>query len=224
MNNRDTRQPNDHQIKIELLGFATFSPVLKNNDSMALLRVGVQVDLLKRDYYDIRLFGPQARYAAKAISKGSILKIEGYLDVTVRKGKKGLVNPRLNVTTKDFSFGNRGDAHYARAEAVGELGTNPYQSRTMNGTEVSSFQLKVIRTWKGKKRTDILDVCVFGGTATAANAYLYRGRDINVRGDLRLSRFKGRDGKQKVSVDLQAKKVTFFNEKAAGEADRADAA
>lgn len=212
MTNHSGNQSN-HKIKVSIKGFAVFQPVLKNG--MAMMKVGVQVNPLKRDYYDVLLFGPKARYAAKAVRKGSIVDVEGSFDYSIRKGKNGKVSVRLVITTNDFTFGRRGEAHHARASAVGDLATQPHKKRTMNGTEVSSFELKVAREVKGKPKTTRIDVSVFGRSATACNAHLYRGRSVEAKGKVRLAIFQGRDGVEKGSVDLVADQVTFLTHRVA---------
>lgn len=121
-----------HGIKVSIRGFAAFQPTLRGN--MAMFKVGVQVNPLKRDYYDVLLFGPKARYAVKTVQKGSIVEVEGSFDYTVRRGRNGKVKARLVLTANDFSFGKRGDEHYATGVAVGELATHPYKNRTMNAS------------------------------------------------------------------------------------------
>lgn len=93
----------------------------------------------------------------------------------MRQGRNGQVRATATVTTSDVTLCARGEEHYARATAVGELGTNPYHSRTANGTDVSSFQVKVARTRSGREKVDTLDVSAFGERAAACQSYLYRG-------------------------------------------------
>ena len=213
---------NKHKIKVSIKGFAGFQPVLKNG--MSMFKVGVQVNPLKRDYYDVLLFGPKARYAAKAVRKGSIVEVEGRFDYSIRKGKNDKVSARLVITANDFTFGKRGEAHHATAVVVGDLATQPHKNRTMNGTEGSSFELKVVREVKGKTKTTRIDVSVFGRSATACNAYLYRGRSVEARGKVRLAIFQGRDGVEKGGVDLVADDVTFLTHKVAEASESAKAA
>ena len=78
-----------HELNIEIKGFTTFKPVLRANGKMALLKVGVQVHPLKRDYFDVLVFGPAAKYVSRNVDKGAIVKVEGTLDFSVRQGKRG---------------------------------------------------------------------------------------------------------------------------------------
>lgn len=199
-----------HELKVEIKGFVTFKPVLKANGKMALMKVGVQVNSLKRDYYDVLVFGPAAKYFSRNVDKGAIVKVEGTLDFSVRQGRNGQVKAKATVTTNEVTFCARGEEHYARATAVAELGTNPHHSRTANGTEVSSFQVKVIRTRRGRDKVDTLDVSAFGGRAAACQSYLYRGRCVRIEGPVQLSKYRGRDGRQKASLDVQALDVKFL--------------
>ena len=219
-----SRNDNGHELNIEIKGFATFKPVLRANGKMALLKVGVQVDPLRRDYYDVLVFGPAAKYASRCVDRGAIVKVEGKLDFSVREGRRGGVNAKATVTTDDVTFCKRGEQHYAKLTVVGELGTNPYHSRTTNGTDVSSFQVKAVRTRRGRKRTDTVDVSVFGGKAKACQSYLYRGRCVRIEGPVQVSKYRGRDGKLKASLDAQATDVKFLTcrvRQVDGEADGA---
>ncbi len=221
MTNRSDNK-DKHKIKVSIKGFAAFQPVLRNGTAM--MKVGVQVNPLKRDYYDVLLFGPKARYAAKAVRKGSIMEVEGSFDYSIRKGKNDKVSARLVITTNDFTFGKRGEAHHATAVVVGDLATRPHKNRTMNGTEVSSFELKVDREVRGKPKTTRIDVSVFGRSAIACNAHLYRGRSVEAKGKIRLATFQGRDGVEKGSVDVIADSVTFLTHKVAEASEMAEAA
>ena len=58
--------------------------------------------------------------------------------------------------------------------------------------------------------TDTLDVSAFGGRAAACQSYLYRGRCVRIEGPVQVSRYRGRDGRQKASLDVQASDVKFL--------------
>lgn len=204
------RKDSGHELNIEIKGFAAFKPVLKADGKMALLKVGVQVDPIRRDYYDVLVFGPAAKYASRCVDRGAIVQVRGTLDFSVRQGKRGGVKAKATVTTGEVTFCRRGERHHARATVVGELGTNPYHSRTANGTDVSSFQVKAVRARRGRERTDTVDVSVFGGKANACQSYLYRGRCVRIEGPVQVSKYRGRDGRQKASLEVQASDVRFL--------------
>ena len=86
-----TQKNSGHELKVEIKGFVTFKPVLKANGKMALMKVGVQVNPLKRDYYDVLVFGPAAKYASRNVDKGAIVKVEGTLGFSVRQGRRRTV-------------------------------------------------------------------------------------------------------------------------------------
>ena len=205
-----TQKNSGHELRIEIKGFVTFKPVLKAKGKLALMKVGVQLNPLKRDYYDVLVFGPAAKYAGRNVDRGTGVKVEGALDFSVKQGRNGQVRAAATVTTNEVTFCARGEKHYARATVVGELGTNPYHSRTATGTEVSSFQVKVIRARHGKEKVDTLDVSASGGRAAACQSYLYRGRCVRIEGPVQLSKYRGRDGKQKASLEVHASDVKFL--------------
>ena len=206
----DKQKNSGHELRIEIRGFATFKPVLKRNGKMALMKVGVQVNPLKRDYYDVLVFGPAAKNISRYVQEGAIVAVKGILDFSVRQSKRGGVKAKATVTTNEVTFCKRGEEHRARATVVGELGTNPYHSRTANGTDVSSFQVKTVRNRRGRKRTNTVDVSAFDGKADACQSYLYRGRCVRIEGPVQVSRYRGRDGNEKASLDVQATDVKFL--------------
>ena len=184
--------------------------MLKANGKMALLKVGVQVNPLRRDYYDVLVFGPAAKHTSRCVDRGAIVQVRGTLDFSVREGRRGGVKAKATITTSEVTFCRRGEQHYARATVVGELGTNPYHSRTANGTDISSFQVRAVRTRRGREKIDTVDVSVFGGKANTCQSYLYRGRCVRIEGPVQVSKYRGRDGRQKASLDVQASDVRFL--------------
>ena len=205
-----THKANSQELSIEIKGFATIKPVLKADGKMALMKVGVRVNPLKCDYYNVLVFGPAAKSASMYVQKGSIVEVKGILEFSRRNGRNGKVNPKATVITNKVTFCKRGEKHHAKIEVTGELATHPYSSRTANGTDVCSFEVKTVRTRNGKERTDSVDVSAFGSRAVACKAYLYRGRCVTVRGNAHISVYPGRDGKQKASLDVQASDMEFL--------------
>ena len=196
------------KLKVSIRGFAAMNPILKRRQNMAILKVGVQLHPRKRDYYDVCVFGRKAYWIARHIDRGMIVEIEGNLDFTVRQGKRGAVSPRMKVYTNDVSLADRGQKHFAKVSLAGEIGTQPYFSRTVNQTPVSSFEMKVTRKSKaGKERALTLNIGAFGDLATTCQAYLSRTGRASVEGSLRLGIYKGRDKLQKASLDIEARIV-----------------
>ena len=148
-----------------------------------------------------------------------IVESEGNLDFTVRQGKRGAVSPKMKVYTNDVTITQRGQRHFAKVSLAGEIGTQPYFSRTANETPVSSFEMKVTRKSKaGKDRTLSLSIGAFGDVATTCQAYLYREGRASVEGSLRLGIYKGWDELQKASLDIQARIVRPLTSVAQAEA------
>ena len=49
-----------------------------------------------------------------------------------------------------------------------------------------------------------------GGKTDACQSYLYLGRCVRIEGPVQVSRYRGRDGKEKASLDVQATDVKFL--------------
>lgn len=196
------------KLKVSIRGFAAMNPILKQRQNMAMLKVGVQLHPRKRDHYDVWVFGPKAYWVARHIDPGMIVEVEGNLDFTVRQGKRGAVSPKMKVYTNNVTLSERGQRHFAKVSLEGEVGTQPYFSRTANETPVSSFEMTVSRKNRsGRERTLTLNIGAFGDLATTCQAYLYREGRASVEGSLRLGIYTGRDKLQKASLDIQARIV-----------------
>ncbi|MDE2688575.1 MAG: single-stranded DNA-binding protein [Chloroflexota bacterium] len=205
MNNMDNTTD---KLQVSIRGFVAVQPILKQRQNMSILKVGVQLQPNKRDYYDVCVFGPKAYWITRHVDRGMIVELDGNLDFSVRQGKRGAVSPKMKVYTNDVALADRGQKHFASVSLEGEVGTQPYFSRTVNETPVSSFEMKVNRKSKsGRERMLTLNIGAFGDLATTCQAYLYREGRASVEGSLRLGIYTGGDNLLKASLDIQARAV-----------------
>ena len=68
----ETSNRSKHSVRASIRGFAAFPPVLRNN--MTILKVGVQVNPRKRDYYDVLLFGRRRATRRRPCRRGPSLR------------------------------------------------------------------------------------------------------------------------------------------------------
>lgn len=98
----------------------------------------------------------------------------------------------------------------------GYLTADPVARATNNGTSVSSFTVGVTRSHKnpaGDKWSDFFRVTAWRQTADFCNKYLTKGSKVLVRGELQPSTYEGKDGRTRISLDVQADAVEILTEK-----------
>lgn len=99
---------------------------------------------------------------------------------------------------------------------TGYLTADPTARATNNGTSVSSFTVGVTRSHKnqnGDRESDFFRVTAWRQQADFCSKYLTKGMKVFVRGELQPSIFEGKDGKARLSLDVQADAVEILSEK-----------
>ena len=205
-----TKKKTANILSAHIRGFLAHKPILATNGKMVILDIGVESNPLKPVYFEVKVFGPAAQAAVEYLDRGSIAEVSGALNFSARQGKRGKLITKLSLVTDSVKFCKRGEEHFARLTAVGNLGANPQSSKTANGTVVASFDVAVNRTVRGKERTDWIAVTTFGRSATACLSYLHWGGQVKVVGPLGVSRWTARDGKVKAGLSVQASSVDFL--------------
>ena len=92
---------------------------------------------------------------------------------------------------------------------IGNLTTDPEKRATNNGTSVTSFTIAVNR--RGKEQTDFFRINTWRGLADTCAKFLAKGRKVAVVGELQARTYEAKDGKTKVSLDVQADEVEFLS-------------
>ena len=99
---------------------------------------------------------------------------------------------------------------------TGYLTADPTARATNNGTSVTSFTVGVTRSHKnqnGDRESDFFRVTAWRQQADFCSKYLTKGMKVFVRGELQPSIFEGKDGKARLSLDVQADAVEILSEK-----------
>ena len=93
---------------------------------------------------------------------------------------------------------------------IGNLTNEPEKRATPNGTSVTSFTIAVNRRWQDKQ-TDFFRINAWRGLADTCAKFLAKGRKVAVVGELQARIYEAKDGKTKVSLDVQADEVEFLS-------------
>ena len=93
---------------------------------------------------------------------------------------------------------------------IGNLTNEPEKRATPNGTSVTSFTIAVNRRGQDKQ-TDFFRINAWRGLADTCAKFLARGRKVAVVGELQARTYEAKDGKTKVSLDVQADEVEFLS-------------
>lgn len=93
---------------------------------------------------------------------------------------------------------------------IGNLTSDPEKRATNNGTSVTSFTIAVNRRGQDKQ-TDFFRINAWRGLADTCAKFLAKGRKVAVVGELQARIYEAKDGKTKVSLDVQADEVEFLS-------------
>lgn len=93
---------------------------------------------------------------------------------------------------------------------IGNLTNEPEKRATPNGTSVTSFTIAVNRRGQDKQ-TDFFRINAWRGLADTCAKFLSKGRKVAVVGELQARTYEAKDGKTKVSLDVQADEVEFLS-------------
>ena len=93
---------------------------------------------------------------------------------------------------------------------IGNLTSDPEKRATNNGTSVTSFTIAVNRRGQDKQ-TDFFRINAWRGLADTCAKFLSKGRKVAVVGELQARTYEAKDGKTKVSLDVQADEVEFLS-------------
>lgn len=93
---------------------------------------------------------------------------------------------------------------------IGNLTNEPEKRATPNGTSVTSFTIAVNRRGQDKQ-TDFFRINAWRGLADTCAKFLAKGRKVAVVGELQARTYEAKDGKTRVSLDVQADEVEFLS-------------
>mgnify|MGYP002517900356 CR=1 FL=1 len=92
---------------------------------------------------------------------------------------------------------------------IGNLTNEPEKRATPNGTSVTTFTIAVNR--RGQDKPDFFRINAWRGLADTCSKFLAKGRKVAVVGELQARTYEAKDGKTKVSLDVQADEVEFLS-------------
>jgi single-strand DNA-binding protein len=114
---------------------------------------------------------------------------------------------------------------YQKIIIIGNLGRDPEQRFTPDGSPVTSFSVATSRRYGEKDETTWFRVTVWGKQAESCNQYLHKGSKVLVEGRLRPDEsgnptvFQRKDGSWGASYEVTADAVKFLSGKADEPAD-----
>lgn len=95
---------------------------------------------------------------------------------------------------------------------VGNLGKDPELRYTPAGDAVASFSLATNhKTKNGEKESIWWKVTLWRRQAETAAKYLKKGMPVYIEGRLALEKWTDRDGKEQVTLDVQATEMQFIS-------------
>ena len=101
---------------------------------------------------------------------------------------------------------------------MGRLTRDP-ELRRYNDESVVNFAVAMDRPSKGERKTDFINVVVWGKRADWCTNWLEKGSLVIVIGSLRSRNWEDRNGNKRVSIEVQADEVQFGETKKAREAN-----
>lgn len=107
-------------------------------------------------------------------------------------------------------------ANLCKVQIIGNVGADPEQRYTQQGTMVVSFRMAVnsnrrLPDGSFEKETEWFRVTTFGRLAETCLQYVTKGRAVFVDGRLRLDRWTGQDGQPRVTPDVVANEVVLMD-------------
>ena len=105
-----------------------------------------------------------------------------------------------------------------RVTLLGNLGSDPEQKETKDGTEVCVLNLATNRRVKSSdgnshSHTNWHNIVCFGTTAVNCGKYLKKGKEILVEGRIETQKWKTKEGENRLSFRIVASSVHFLGGK-----------
>jgi single-strand DNA-binding protein len=106
-------------------------------------------------------------------------------------------------------------ASMAKVQIIGNVGRDPEQRYTQQGTMVVSFSVAVNNRRRNpdgsfNEETEWYRVNTFGRLAETCQQYVTKGSSIFIDGRLRVDRWTGQDGQPRYTLDVVANDVQFI--------------
>lgn len=97
----------------------------------------------------------------------------------------------------------------------GRLTADPELKVTTTNKSVTSFSLAVERDFstEGERETDFINIVAWNGTAEFITKYFTKGRQMIVKGSLRIRKYQTENGENRSVTEVLAEKVYFCGDK-----------
>lgn len=96
---------------------------------------------------------------------------------------------------------------------IGNLTADPETRTTQTGKTVCTFNIAVNRKKTSEPTTDFFRINAWNKLADPCVKYLAKGRKVAVLGELQVRTYEDRQGKTRVSLDVEADDVEFLTPK-----------
>lgn len=99
---------------------------------------------------------------------------------------------------------------------IGYLTADPEKRSTPTGINAATFTVGVTRSRKnpdGDRESDFFRVTTWRATADYCASYLTKGSRVYVRGELTPRQYQGKDGRLRISLEINAEAVENLTEK-----------
>ena len=99
---------------------------------------------------------------------------------------------------------------------IGNLTGDPETRSTPSGATVCTFTIAVNRRFadqSGQKQTDFFRINAWRQLGEVCSRYLAKGRKVAVIGEMQARMYETKDGKNRMSLDVQADEVEFLTPK-----------
>ena len=108
---------------------------------------------------------------------------------------------------------------------IGNITHDPETRSTPNGVTVCSFTVAVDRKFKsqsGERVTDFFRVNAWRQLGEMCGRYLGKGKKVAIVGELQARTYEAKDGKTRMSLDIQADEIEFLSPKESSSAHADD--
>ena len=104
---------------------------------------------------------------------------------------------------------------------IGNLGADPEQRYTANGTAVSNFNIACTERFKGQdgewhERTEWVKVVAFGRLAEICGEYLTKGKQVYIEGRLQTRKWEDNSGQTRYTTEVVAREMKMLGGRGGG--------
>lgn len=102
---------------------------------------------------------------------------------------------------------------YNNITILGRLGRDPETRFTNSGKQVCDFSVATDRKSGGESIADWHKVVCWDKTAEIAGKFLKKGAEVMVTGDVRYSKYTGKDGVERHKTEVNCRQITLIGKR-----------